>query len=132
MEKMIEVISDIDVDTLRLSDLHVVGSDDDWQYGRSKKTKGKRKGRRDALCDDDDDGIEYADGDEDEEAHPSNEFKSSEECDNDLESGNTSEEESEAGVWKCEFCKKIFKCEAQFDNHLMSKKHKEKFKNEDP
>lgn len=38
------------------------------------------------------------------------------------------EEDLEPKVWKCEFCKKTFKSEAQFDNHLNSKKHKELFK----
>lgn len=38
------------------------------------------------------------------------------------------EEDLEPKVWKCEFCKKTFKSEAQFDNHLKSKKHKETFK----
>ena len=31
-------------------------------------------------------------------------------------------------VWKCEFCKKVFKSEPQFDNHLKSKKHKDTVK----
>lgn len=31
-------------------------------------------------------------------------------------------------IWKCEFCSKTFKSEAQFENHLNSKKHKETFK----
>ena len=38
------------------------------------------------------------------------------------------EEDLEPKVWKCEFCKKTFKSEAQFDNHLNSKKHKETYK----
>ena len=32
-------------------------------------------------------------------------------------------DETHIQVWKCEFCKKVFKSEAQFDNHLKSKKH---------
>jgi len=38
------------------------------------------------------------------------------------------EDEDVEKIWKCEFCKKTFKSEAQFDNHLNSKKHKETFK----
>lgn len=38
------------------------------------------------------------------------------------------EEDLEPEIWKCEFCKKTFKSEAQFDNHLKSKKHKEIYK----
>ena len=38
------------------------------------------------------------------------------------------QEDLEPQIWKCEFCKKTFKSEAQFDNHLKSKKHKEIYK----
>jgi DnaJ family protein A protein 5 len=38
------------------------------------------------------------------------------------------EEDLEPLIWKCEFCNKTFKSEAQFENHLNSKKHKETFK----
>ena len=38
------------------------------------------------------------------------------------------EQDLEPLIWKCEFCNKTFKSEAQFDNHLNSKKHKESFK----
>ena len=31
-------------------------------------------------------------------------------------------------VWRCEFCKKVFKSEPQFDNHLKSRKHNDLIK----
>jgi len=42
------------------------------------------------------------------------------------------EEEEEPEIWKCEICNKTFKSEAQYKQHLNSKKHKQmvkKFKN---
>ena len=36
-----------------------------------------------------------------------------------------SESESEPHSWRCECCRKDFKSEKQFDNHIKSKKHKE-------
>ena len=38
----------------------------------------------------------------------------------------SSEEEPES--WRCECCRKDFKSKSQFDNHIRSKKHKEKLK----
>lgn len=40
----------------------------------------------------------------------------------------SSEEEEEPDVWRCECCKKDFKSEGQMTNHMKSKKHKESFK----
>ena len=39
-----------------------------------------------------------------------------------------SESESEPHSWRCECCRKDFKSEKQFDNHIKSKKHKETLK----
>ena len=39
-----------------------------------------------------------------------------------------SESEDEPEVWRCEICKKDFKSEGQYQNHLRSKKHKEAMK----
>lgn len=44
------------------------------------------------------------------------------------EEGSSSEEESEPDSWRCECCRKDFKSEKQFDNHIKSKKHKETLK----
>lgn len=40
----------------------------------------------------------------------------------------SSEDESEPEVYRCECCRKTFKSDAQLDNHLKSKKHKEAYK----
>jgi DnaJ family protein A protein 5 len=39
-----------------------------------------------------------------------------------------SEEEEEPDSWRCECCRKDFKSEKQFDNHIKSKKHKDMLK----
>ena len=39
-----------------------------------------------------------------------------------------SESESEPDSWRCECCRKDFKSEKQFDNHIKGKKHKESLK----
>lgn len=44
-----------------------------------------------------------------------------------LDESNSSEEE-EPTSWRCECCRKDFKSEKQFDNHIKSKKHKEMLK----
>ena len=39
-----------------------------------------------------------------------------------------SESSEEPDIWRCEACRKDFKSQNQMDNHLKSKKHKEKWK----
>ena len=43
-------------------------------------------------------------------------------------SESSDEEEMEPDSWKCECCRKTFKSEKQFDNHIKSKKHKDTLK----
>ena len=49
------------------------------------------------------------------------------ECDS-ISSEEESESEEEPESWRCECCRKDFKSAAQFENHMKSKKHKEKWK----
>ena len=46
--------------------------------------------------------------------------------DNSISEESSSEEEPES--WRCECCRKDFKSKSQFENHIRSKKHKEKLK----
>jgi len=46
----------------------------------------------------------------------------------DIEYYSESESEDEPEVWRCEICRKDFKSEAQLQNHMRSKKHKEAVK----
>ena len=45
-----------------------------------------------------------------------------------FDGSSSSEEEEEPTSWRCECCRKDFKSEKQFDNHIKSKKHKEMLK----
>lgn len=45
-----------------------------------------------------------------------------------ISSEEESESEEEPDSWRCECCRKDFKSAAQFENHIKSKKHKEKWK----
>jgi len=44
------------------------------------------------------------------------------------ESFSESDSEDEPTIWRCECCRKDFKSQAQLQNHMKSKKHKENFK----
>ena len=46
----------------------------------------------------------------------------------DYSSESESSEEEEPEVWRCDICKKDFKSEGQYQNHMKSKKHKEAVK----
>mmetsp|Transcript_24178 Transcript_24178/g.67032 ORF Transcript_24178/g.67032 Transcript_24178/m.67032 type:complete len:492 (-) Transcript_24178:355-1830(-) len=43
-------------------------------------------------------------------------------------SSSSEEEDEEPDVWRCEVCRKDFKSNAQLENHMKSKKHKENYK----
>jgi len=138
---------DINAGRVRLADLD--DSDDDYYGGgrkgrKGRKKKGKQKNRWSSDEEDEDDGAnnETSDKITEEDANTNNqtEGKKTDALDaldalddlslagDDELSESSFEEEPQPKIWKCEFCKKTFKSEAQFENHLNSKKHKEKFK----
>ena len=133
---------------VRLADL-----DDDYDYGGKKGKKGKKKkGKkiRQEEIEEQEANIEeleeWAEGDPDiaaaeddaevaldsvgdEENDDAGTIpRDAEECSVEAFSEESSEEESEPDIWRCDCCKKDFKSEGQMNNHLQSKKHKAAFK----
>lgn len=131
---------------IRLADL-----EDDYDYGGGKKKKrGKKKNRKqsiekqqeeaepEATNDDPETAEENAesaanDGETDGTPAPVSPIEGTEPVEDPLpmeepEEEYSSESESEPEVWRCEICKKDFKSEGQYQNHLRSKKHKEAVK----
>jgi len=131
---------------VRLADL-----EDDYDYGGGKKKKkGKKKNRNKAIDkkatdpeqhaiptnqDDIDDNAESSDvtgpADQDVEQHNDPQIIQVTPVDDvvdDNEFYSESESEDEPQIWRCECCKKEFKSEGQWQNHMKSKKHKEAFK----
>ncbi len=141
---------DLGLGRIRLADLDDDSDDEYYKVGRKgkkgKKKRGKKNKKRWSSSEDgegadyanngDTDNIIYGEGavvknstGEDENGAPD----ASDVLDNlilagDEELSDSSFEEPEPELWKCELCKKTFKSKAQFENHLNSKKHKETFK----
>lgn len=131
---------------IRLADL-----EDDYDYGYGKGKRGKKKNRGRKIVEDDEAKKDDDCGHDNEEG--GNDYENSlEDCcgsqdedeilnelgiDNDadflsIESDSYTEEEEEEEeepeIWRCICCKKDFKSAGQMENHMKSKKHKEKFK----
>lgn len=136
-------LEDLDAGRVRLADLD--DSDDDYYgKGRKKGKKGKKRGKknRSQWSSDEEDSVADEEGEDGEEGEPEKEEEGNETnaldalealdkldiSEEDEFSESSFEEEPEPKIWKCEICKKTFKSEAQFNNHLKSKKHKEAFK----
>lgn len=139
-------LEDINAGRIRLADLS--DSDDDY-YGKKKKgkkrgKKGKKKKQRWSSSEEEEEEEEVEEEVKEQQEVPfdgniqteGDEANDVLDALNDLDiaddavfsdsSYESSEEEPQ--VWKCEWCKKTFKSEAQFNNHLNSKKHKETYK----
>lgn len=144
---------DLNAGRVRLADLD--DSDDEYygkgrkgRKGRKKKGKKKKKKQYYSSSDEEDNAVDEGavnETDEKNEVDASNTNNEQTEDtdaldaldaldtlnlenDADLSDSSYEEEEPEPQIWKCEICKKTFKSEAQFENHLRSKKHKEAFK----
>mmetsp|Transcript_13722 Transcript_13722/g.20908 ORF Transcript_13722/g.20908 Transcript_13722/m.20908 type:complete len:417 (-) Transcript_13722:5-1255(-) len=124
---------------IRLADL-----EDDYDYGYGKGKRGKKKNRGRQVIEDSssNDGDETGDDSENSKNNAENFVCGSEIKDElleelgvdnnadflDSEADSYSEEEEEPDVWRCEVCRKDFKSAGQMENHMKSKKHKEKLK----
>ena len=138
--------ADLDAGRIRLADLD---SDNEYdkKIGRKKKTRRKRgKKNRQTYSSDEEsiaDEMQEADLTNDPDTNGENDTNGTINMDaNNETDGNavqdfgatsinddsSSEEESEPDSWRCECCRKDFKSEKQFDNHIKSKKHKDTLK----
>ena len=109
---------------LRLADL-----DDDYDYGGTKRGKKKKKGVRESSSEEEDE--EAVDGPVEEAIEDHVDLQSADgAAESNAEESEEEEEssEEEPDFWRCECCRKDFKSEAQMQNHMKSKKHKETYK----
>lgn len=144
---------DLDAGRIRLADLE----DDDYEYsgkkGKRRGKKGKKKKKEQVVEEvsiDLPENLsvdEMGDGNIDvcEEENPINDNNVNDTCieatnsilnknvEDEQDNGDEdeyveSESSEEPDIWRCEACRKDFKSQNQMDNHLKSKKHKEKWK----
>mmetsp|Transcript_29121 Transcript_29121/g.42966 ORF Transcript_29121/g.42966 Transcript_29121/m.42966 type:complete len:422 (+) Transcript_29121:91-1356(+) len=129
---------------IRLADLD---DDYDYDYGKGKRGKKKNRGRQiveddivkeDGKCGHDSEKVENEDEnslenccgseDDDEILKQLGLDNPAEFLDIESESYTEEDDEEEPDIWRCECCRKDFKSLGQMENHMKSKKHKEKLK----